>query len=471
LDEIFKGIRGVGTSKDATETWYVVEEGGPDHPAEPDPLAPFCPHCGGVGFVRKRVPLGHPDFGRAVPCACTQHEGEAERTARLERYSNLGLLRRMTFATLIPHGRSPDPVHQQRFAHALQAARAYAESPEGWLVLHGRSGAGKTHLAAAIANRCIERGQPVLFIVVPDLLDHLRAAYRPDAEEPYDRLFEQVRTAPLLVLDDLGAQATTPWAAEKLYQIVNYRYNAQLPTVFTLAAPLEELDERLRTRLSDPAFTQVVLLEEVGDGGGAGQVDVLSLPLMRQMTFERFNPVPLGGEPRQPNNLLRALETARQHAERPDGWLVLLGETGCGKTHLAAAIAHYWRAHGRQVEFVVVPDLLDRLRAGVRDDEADTLRLLDQIRTSPYLVLDDLGVHSATPWAQEKLFQILNYRYNARLPTVITIGRPLEELPDAWVSRMHDVKVSDIFRIEAPDYRGLRRPDRRDPRPERGRRR
>ncbi|MCS6911515.1 MAG: hypothetical protein NZM11_13250, partial [Anaerolineales bacterium] len=74
----------------------------------------------------------------------------------------------------------------------------------------------------------------------------------------------QVRKAPLLVLDDLGAQATTPLAAEKLYQIVNYRYNAQLPTVFTLAGPLDELDERLRTRLSDPAFTQVVLLEEVG---------------------------------------------------------------------------------------------------------------------------------------------------------------------------------------------------------------
>jgi DNA replication protein DnaC len=112
---------------------------------------------------------------------------------------------------------------------------------------------------------------------------------------------------------------------------------------------------------------------------------------------------------------------------------------------------------------VVVPDLLDLMRAGVRDDEGDQFRLLDHIRTVPHLVLDDLGVHSATPWAQEKLFQILNYRYNGRLPTVVTVGRPLEELPDAWVSRMHDVKVSDLFRIEALDYRGLRRPDRSGP--------
>jgi DNA replication protein DnaC len=114
------------------------------------------------------------------------------------------------------------------------------------------------------------------------------------------------------------------------------------------------------------------------------------------------------------------------------------------------------------VEFVVAPDLLDRIRAGVREDDGDQYALLEQIRTCAHLVLDDLGVHSATPWAQEKLFQILNYRYNGRLPTIITIGRPLEELPDP--------KVSDLFRIEAPDYRGLRRPERRDP-PSRGNRR
>ena len=69
------------------------------------------------------------------------------------------------------------------------------------------------------------------------------------------------------------------------------------------------------------------------------------------------------------------------------------------------------------------------------------------------------STHSATRWSQEKLFQILNYRYNAKLSTVITVGRPLEELPEAWVSRMYDDKVSLIFQIETPDYRGLRRPE------------
>jgi DNA replication protein DnaC len=472
LDEIFRGMGEVATSKDDTASWYVVEDGAEPPPAEPaEPAAdPSCPTCRGVGFVRRRVAIGHPEFGKAVPCACVEQEQAVERTARLERYSNLGLLRRMTFATVLPDGRSPEPEHQRRFRLALEAAKGYAEAPEGWLALLGRSGSGKTHLAAAVANRCIERGQPVLFIVVPDLLDHLRAAYRPDAEEPYDRLFEQVRGAPLLILDDLGAQAATAWAAEKLYQIINHRYNAQLPTVVTSSTPLDQLDERLRTRLTDPTFTQICQLEEGGATARSAVPDLLSLPLMRQMTFQTFNPVPLSHDPRDANNLTRALDTCRQHAGHPDGWLVLLGDTGVGKTHLAAAIAHDWRDAGRQVAFVVVPDLLDRIRAGVREDDGDQYTLLEQIRTSDHLVLDDLGVHSATPWAQEKLFQILNYRYNGRLPTVITIGRPLEELPDALVSRMHDPKVSDLFRIEAPDYRGLRRPDRRDP-PRAGRRR
>ncbi len=98
------------------------------------------------------------------------------------------------------------------------------------MLVHGPSGAGKTHVAAAIANRCIERGQPALFVVVPDLLDHLRASYSPNSELGYDALIEQVRNAPVLILDDLGTQSSTAWAQEKLFQVLNHRYNAQLPT-------------------------------------------------------------------------------------------------------------------------------------------------------------------------------------------------------------------------------------------------
>ena len=95
-----------------------------------------------------------------------------------------------------------------------------------------------------IANRAIERGQPVLFIVVPDLLDYLRATFGPNSTASYDERFDKVRNAPLLILDDLGTQSSTSWAQEKLYQILNHRYNARLPTVITTATPIDDLDPR-----------------------------------------------------------------------------------------------------------------------------------------------------------------------------------------------------------------------------------
>ena len=113
-------------------------------------------------------------------------------------------------------------------------------------MLSGPSGCGKTHVAAAVANRCLEVGTPALFVIVPDLLDRLRAAYHPDSAVDYDQAFERVRNAPVLVLDDLGGQSSTPWAQEKLSQIINHRFNARLPTVITNCGPLHKLTNGCR---------------------------------------------------------------------------------------------------------------------------------------------------------------------------------------------------------------------------------
>ena len=137
----------------------------------------------------------------------------------------------------------------------LSMARAFAEDPAGWLVLSGTYGCGKTHLAAAIANQQTARGRATpMFIVVPDLLDHLRATFSPTSASTLDRVFEQVRTAPLLILDDLGTESATPWAREKLFQLFNHRYAGRLPTVITTTNNLEALEKiepRLASRMKD----------------------------------------------------------------------------------------------------------------------------------------------------------------------------------------------------------------------------
>src|SRR5947209_3127324 len=210
-----------------------------------------CPTCGGAGWLRLEVDLDDPRFGQAVPCACKAREIEDKKMRVLLERSNLQALQDKTFAAFRPQE------HQQ---HAYDRAREFAERPEGWFVLLGSFGTGKTHLAAAIGNRRLELGQPAIFIVVPDLLDHLRATFSPSSETTFDDLFESVRRAPLLILDDLGTQTTTSWATEKLFQILNDRYMTKLPTVITTNVPLDELGDRLASRMADPELSICVSL-------------------------------------------------------------------------------------------------------------------------------------------------------------------------------------------------------------------
>lgn len=209
-----------------------------------------CPICDGAKWVRHNVPVGDPMFGRATACECLQDERARWNIQSLEHLSALDAFRDRTFENFDSKVRGA--------VDAYQEVRKYARDPYGWLVLHGGFGCGKTHLAAAIANHAVKQLIPVLFAVVPDLLDHLRATYAPTSTVQYDEMFEGVRSTQLLVLDDLGTESSTPWAQEKLYQLVNYRYNYRMPTVFTTNRRIDSLDDRIRSRLGDQALCKLV---------------------------------------------------------------------------------------------------------------------------------------------------------------------------------------------------------------------
>ena len=109
----------------------------------------------------------------------------------------------------------------------------------------------------------LEQDRAVLFTTVPDLLDYLRAAYAPTSAVPYDSLYISMREVDVLVLDDLGAQQTTPWAEEKLFQLINHRYVCRSPTIITTNhIRLYSINERIRSRLLDAGLVRSVTFDK-----------------------------------------------------------------------------------------------------------------------------------------------------------------------------------------------------------------
>lgn len=203
------------------------------------------------------MPVGHPEFGKLFACVCKRAEQEQRRSQRLVEISNIGPFLDKTFATF-----NPDvPGVRRAYVRALE----YARQPRGWMVLFGNYGCGKTHLAAAIANELLQSDCQVLFAVVPDLLDHLRSTFGPSSEVEYDQRFEDIRDAQVLILDDLGTENASGWAREKLFQIINHRYNYAMPTVVTSNRDPKDIDPRIFSRLSDRALSQDMILIEAAD--------------------------------------------------------------------------------------------------------------------------------------------------------------------------------------------------------------
>ena len=427
---------------------------------------PDCPLCHGSGYIRVERPLGDPDFGRLEICTCRQAQVRAHIRDRLFSLSRLDQLQHLTFATFRPRGRAGIGEKQQEsLATAVEACRDFARSLDGWLLLTGTYGSGKTHLAAAIANEAVEIGVPTLFLTVPDLLDTLRATFGAE-DTSFEEAFERIRSAPLLILDDFGTHNATEWAREKLFQILNHRYINRLPLVVTMNLPLEEVEGRIRSRLSDQALVRAVHLQAPDfrrAESDRGQSQLSSLDQHIRQTFstwsdrhdERLSPIDA-----------RGLEAARHaslaFAENPEGWLVLQGPYGSGKTFLAAAIANFREAQGFPVTFVVVPDLLDHLRATFSPASTTSYdQRFEEVRTAPLLVLDDLGTQATTPWVLEKLYQLFNHRYNAALPTVITTADDEKKMDPKLFSRLKDRRLVTVMQITAPSFRGGRAKPRR----------
>ena len=386
--------------------------------------------------------------------------------SQLKTYSQLGHLERMTFDVLVPEGRK-GRVDETLFRTATQAAQAFATEPSGWLALQGSTGSGKTHLAAAIVNSIIDRGSPAKYISALEVPDLLRNERFEENESGEGGSFPSLLDAPVLVIDDLGAQQATNWVDSKIDQLLTHRFNGRMPTVIVLAKAIDEMPERIAMKLDDPSLSRV---EQLTSGNAASNNRRVNIPktMLERMTFDTFDSK---GAPSSNHNqsasLSIALADARKFAANPEKWLFIHGPTGVGKTHIAIAIANFLIQKNSPIAFWSVPDLLDSLRHTYSNPNETTFySLFDAVRSCELLILDDFGAQQMTDWALEKLYQIISHRHDRLLPTVITSQYSLwEDVEDNWnrargkhqwesiLSRLNDMSVVTARLMSAPDYR------------------
>lgn len=228
-----------------------------------------CEICQDRGLI-----IGSDDIAR--PCACMKQK------ALINRFKSAQISKETmncTFKNFRAHYYSKqffDPTGKissyETAEKAFQGARKFVkdfirgENPDG-LMFSGSVGCGKTFLAGAIANALLEQGIEVLFIVVPDLLDEIKATYGYQENSNTEHsLLETARKVPLLILDDLGAHNYTDWVRNKIYSIINYRLNNNLSTVITTNLDLNELKEflgeRTTSRIIQMCQLYLILVEE-----------------------------------------------------------------------------------------------------------------------------------------------------------------------------------------------------------------
>ncbi len=129
----------------------------------------------------------------------------------------------------------PDPGQSTQllaFNYAFKLVNEYPAVERG-LLFTGPVGTGKTHLAAAIIRRLIEKGVPYLFYEFGVLLKEIQNSYNPVSQASELAVHAPVYETEVLVLDDPGASEPTDWVRDTMMQIIGTRYNEQKLTIFT----------------------------------------------------------------------------------------------------------------------------------------------------------------------------------------------------------------------------------------------
>lgn len=203
----------------------------------------YCGHC----HTRRQLAIDIPLIGHRIVgtlCKCDQERRDAEEEMRrayeererIKRLRKIGITDAAYMGMTFAEDDGLDPAMSEVIRKYVANRQKVAEENIG-LLLHGDTDGGKTFWAACIANAMIDHGVSAMITTIPALISAMQADY----EVSRVQVLNQVRNVQFLILDDVGFERRTPYASEKLYEIINTRYLAKKPLIITTNLTLDEI--------------------------------------------------------------------------------------------------------------------------------------------------------------------------------------------------------------------------------------